>query len=238
MNNNNKIGISLGWNCHSASKGVELGIRNTKANGYGTCPFDEMITNYKGIIECIKDDFECLCDIKYLELLKIPKESKWLNTNGDGDVVIYHTKYHFIFNHESPGHANLYKSQRWLKGINHYVMNDYEEFIRRYTQRIDNIKQLLAGGASGWASGVDKVITFILTRPNTNQMNDITELTEVIVQKYPHLKFEFTFFDFDKYIFYDHLRLMQIDDNDEEVIRLWKDDGCEGGCEGGCEKVR
>jgi hypothetical protein len=43
-----------------------------------------MITNYKGIIECIKDDFEFLCDIKYLELIKISSKSKWLNTNGDG----------------------------------------------------------------------------------------------------------------------------------------------------------
>ena len=70
-------GISLGWNCDSASVGVSTGLRKTKQNGYKTCPFDEMITNYKGIIECIKDDFEFLCDIKYLKLIKIPKESKW-----------------------------------------------------------------------------------------------------------------------------------------------------------------
>lgn len=77
-------GISLGWNCHSAVVGASIGLRKTKQNGYKTCPFDEMITNYKGIIECIKDDFEFFCDIKYLELIKIPAESKWLNTNGDG----------------------------------------------------------------------------------------------------------------------------------------------------------
>jgi hypothetical protein len=74
-------GISLGWNCNSASVGVSNGIRNTKKNGYKTCPFDAMITNYKGIIDCINDDFKYLCDPQYLELIKIPKESKWLNTN-------------------------------------------------------------------------------------------------------------------------------------------------------------
>ena len=105
-------GISLGWNCHSAINGVALGFRNIKSNGYKTCPFDEMISNYKGIIDCINDDFEYFCDIKYLELIKIPKESKWLNTNGDGDIMIYNKKYNFIFNHESPGHANLFISQK------------------------------------------------------------------------------------------------------------------------------
>jgi hypothetical protein len=58
-----KIAISLGWNCNSAIYGVENSIRKTKKEGYLTCPFDEMVTNYKGIIECIKDDFEFLCDI-------------------------------------------------------------------------------------------------------------------------------------------------------------------------------
>jgi hypothetical protein len=68
--------ISLGWNCHSASTGVYMGLRKTKQNGYKTCPFDEMVTNYEGIIECIKDDFKYLCDIEYLELIKITKRIK------------------------------------------------------------------------------------------------------------------------------------------------------------------
>jgi len=128
-------GISLGWCCYSAGFGVSTGLRKTKKNGYKTCPFDEMITNYEGIIECIADDFEYLCDKEYLELIKIPKESKWLNTNGDGDIMIYNKKYKFIFNHESPGHANLFVNQKWSKGINHYIINDYEEFINRYKKK-------------------------------------------------------------------------------------------------------
>ena len=203
-------GISLGWNCNSASIGVSTGLRKTKQNGYKTCPFDEMITNYEGIIECIKDDFEHLCDIEYLELIKIPKESKWLNTNGDGDIMIYNKKYKFIFNHESPGHANLFLCQKWSKGINHYIINSYEEFINRYKRRITNIKDLLNSG---------KNIKFILTRPNS-ELCDISKLREVIINKYPLLNFEFVLLDFDKYVFYDHLILMKLDKNDEEIKRL------------------
>ena len=203
-------GISLGWNCNSAICGVSLGLRNTKQNGYKTCPFDEIVTNYKGIIDCIADDFAYLCDIKYIELIKIPKESKWLNTNGDGDVMIYNTKYKFIFNHESPGHAHLFIHQNWSKGINHYIMNDYEEFINRYKRRIQNMKDLLNN---------NNKITFLLTRPNTKQ-SDISDLSNIIKTKYPLLDFNFVLFDFDKYILYDHLLLMKIDENDDEVKRL------------------
>lgn len=169
-----------------------------------------MLTNYNGIINCILDDFEYLCDTQYLELLKIPKESKWLNTNGDGDTVIYNNKYKFIFNHESPGHANLYLTQNWQKGINHYIINNYEEFINRYKMRIENIKNLLNS---------KKNITFILTSPN-RQISDITELNKAITFKYPSLHFNFILLDFDKYAYYDHLLLMKIDENDEEIKRL------------------
>jgi len=199
-------GISLGWNCHSATMGVSMGVRNTKQNGYKTCPFDEMATNYDGIIECINDDFEYLCDIQYLELIKIPKESKWLS----GETVIYNKKYKFIFNHESPGHANLFITQNWPNGINHYIVNSYEEFINRYKRRITNIKELLNSG---------KNIKFILTRPNT-ELCDISKLREVIINKYPLLNFEFVLLDCDKYIYYDHLMLMKIDKNDEKNKRL------------------
>jgi hypothetical protein len=199
-------GISLGWNCHSATTGVSMGIRKTKKDGYKTCPFDEMATNYDGIIECIKDDFKYLCDIHYLELIKIPKESKWLS----GETLIYNKKYKFIFNHESPGHANLYVTQKWPKGINHYIVNSYEEFINRYKRRISNIKDLLNSG---------KKIKFILTRPNT-KLCDISKLHQVIKNKYPLLDFEFVLLDCDKNIYYDHLLLMKFDKNDDEVKRL------------------
>lgn len=41
-----KIGISLGNICFSAVWAVQNGLRKTKAEGYKTCPFDLMISNY------------------------------------------------------------------------------------------------------------------------------------------------------------------------------------------------
>lgn len=202
-------GISLGWNCHSATTGVSMGIRRTKCGGYKTCPFDEMITNYAGIVQCIKDGLDDLYNTDYLELIKIPKESKWLNTNGDGDVMIYHTKYKFIFNHESPGHANLFVIQKWKGGANHYIANNYAEFVNRYKRRVQNMKELLASG---------KMIRFILTRPNT-KLCDIGDLREAIKSAYTSLAFDFVLLDFDKAVFCDHLRLMKLDNDDDEFSR-------------------
>jgi len=194
-------GISLGWNCGSAMYGVDNGIRSNKLNGYKTCPFDEMLTNYYGIIECIKDGFDELYNIDHLELLHISKDSNLLNTNGDGDKVIYHKKYKFIFNHESPGHANLYITQKWGKGINHYVENNYEEFINRYKRRCENIKNYLNS---------DKFIKFIITKPNTN-LSDIHELNDIIKLKYPHLKFDIIVLNGDYNHYNNHMKLMLVD---------------------------
>jgi len=61
------VGISLGWNCEGASRSVDMGIRGIRANGYTTCPFDEMLTNYEGLILCLKEDFKYFCDPTYLK---------------------------------------------------------------------------------------------------------------------------------------------------------------------------
>jgi hypothetical protein len=203
-------GISLGWNCKSATEGVQRGLRNTRENGYKTCPFDEMITNYEGIIECIKDDFKYFCDLDYIELIQIPKESRWLNTDGTGDFMIYNKKYHFLFNHESPGHDNLFVRQGWENGMNHYILDNYKEFINRYTRRIQNFRDLIQSG---------KFIHFILTRPYSIN-NDVSKLEETIKLMYPSIDFTILLLDDDKNIFYDHLLLMKIDKNEEELQRL------------------
>ena len=52
-----------------------------------------MVSNYRGIVDCITNDFVDFCDTKYIEL----------TNNG-----VIHKKYNFGFNHESPDHANLY----------------------------------------------------------------------------------------------------------------------------------
>ena len=91
-------GISLGWNCDSAIYAVRNNLRNIKSNGYKTCPFDEMVSNYSGIVECIKDDFKYFCDLNYLKLIEVPEDSKYFNDKEWGRFNIYNTKYKFVFN--------------------------------------------------------------------------------------------------------------------------------------------
>jgi len=166
------VGISLGWNCESAGKGVELGIRGVKANGYQTCPFDECITNYRGIIQCIKEDFKYFCDPSYLAI--IPAK---FSTGGivKSEPLIYNMRYGFIFNHESPEHAELYRIQNWPGGKNHYIRNDFELFIDRYQRRINNFRNYVKNNS----------VHFILGKFD----KDIDELSEIIKGAYPTIQY-------------------------------------------------
>ena len=47
------IGISLGWDCQPAIIGLKKGLRPSKEDGYKSCPFDMMLSNYPGLIECL-----------------------------------------------------------------------------------------------------------------------------------------------------------------------------------------
>ena len=165
--------ISLGWNCESAGKGVQLGIRKTKANGYQTCPFDECITNYDGIVLCLKEDFKHFCDIAYLQIIPAAFSTGGIVKN---EPLLYNTRYNFIFNHESPEHANLYLSQSWSGGKNHYVDNNFALFIERYNRRIESFRTYLDNNK----------ITFVIGKNDDN----ISELSETIKEKYPKLNYD------------------------------------------------
>jgi hypothetical protein len=165
-------GISLGWNCEAASRGVDMKIRNIKENGYTTCPFDECLTNYDGIVLCIKEDFKYFYDENFLKI--IPAR---FSTGGikEGELLLVNTRYKFIFNHESPGHAGLYISQKWPGGINHYIADNYKLFIERYNRRIENFRNYL----------LNREIEFVIVKQN----NDVSELKHAIIENYPKLKF-------------------------------------------------
>ena len=194
------IGISLGWNCHPAVHGVNVGIRKRREEGYTTCVFDEMVSNYPGMIRCLEEDFEGFADPQHLELKNM------------GETMIYNTKYNFWFNHESPGHANLYLTQNWEHGINHFVINNYQYFIERYQRRIENFRNYLRSGNH---------ICFILNRYNTHSIDDIPELNETIRRKYPDLSYEFVFSPCgDAYFVKQHLHWMGFTEDHEEVKRL------------------
>jgi hypothetical protein len=197
------VAISLGWNCYSAAKAVEMGIRSRKADGYTTCPFDEALTNYPGIVECIRDDFNSFFD---LELFEVPQTNPYCK----GDTLIRNTKYNFVFNHESPGHGDLWQKEGWPGGQKHFILNSYEKFKERYEKRIQNFKSYLVSG---------KEITFVITRPNPS---DTVELDKVLKEKYPSLSYKIIYLDLERgaehYI--NHLRIMGFSDTDPEIQRL------------------
>ena len=172
-----QIGLSLGWNCGPAGYGVVNGIRKTKMEGYLTCPFDEMITNLPGIISCIDEDFKDFTNEKYLELILSKKKVGGIELN---EKLIHNTKYNFIFNHESPGHADLYQSQSWSGGINHYIDNNFHLFKNRYERRISNFRNYIKNGQS------QEKVVFILSRFNKN----VDKLHDVLKRKYPNLNYE------------------------------------------------
>jgi hypothetical protein len=188
------IGISLGWNCHSAVYGVEIGKRERKTAGYQTCPFDEMITNLKGVEECIADDFKYFMDEEYLEVIEAPFSSGGI---VKGEKLVHNTKYNFIFNHESPGHVNLYLSQSWSGGINHYIDNNFLLLKERYNRRVDNFRMYLKQSLQ---------VVFIVTRFNSN----VSSLQTSIKKTYPLLDFEILTIDSpdSKEIVHEHYKLM------------------------------
>jgi hypothetical protein len=179
MNYHKTTAISLGWDCGPAIYGVEHGLRKRKEEGYKTCPFDKMITNYKGIIQCLKDDFQYFTDPKYLKVMTIKHKYDHLICPLDTTIIV-NTKYKFILNHESSGYGDLWKCEHWEKGQFHFEMDNFYEFIKRYEKRINNFREYLKG---------DYFITFILTRDNNTKENSV-ELDNVIKEKYPNLKYE------------------------------------------------
>jgi hypothetical protein len=195
-------GISLGYNCQPAIKGVQLGLRNIKQNGYMTCPFDECVTTYHGIIMCLQEDFKYLVDSTYL---KIYESSDNIGGILKGEKVICNTRYNFIFNHESPGHANLYIDQNWGGGINHFVDNDFKLLKERYNNRINNFKNYL----------LNNNINFLITR----YVDNITELELTIKNLYPNLNFKFTYFNTNesKESLIDHYKFIRM--NDEDITK-------------------
>jgi len=121
---------------------------------------------------CINEDFKYFYDINYLKL--IPAK---FSTDGiiKDELLIYNTKYNFIFNHESPDHANLYINQNWIGGKNHYIDNNFFLFIERYKRRINNFREYIN----------NYKITFIIGKFD----DDFSKLNEIIKIKYPNLNF-------------------------------------------------
>ena len=185
-----EIAISLGWRCETAQIGVNSGIRGIRNDGYKTGPFDLLNTNYIGVCKCIEDDFKYFTDPNYLELVEgtFCSEHFSMHKKPKKEFQIINKYYGFIFNHESPGHGNLYIDEKWSGGINHFVDNNFKRFIERYDSRIENFRNYLK---------YDKV-NFLLMRYNSIP----TELCKIITDKYTNLNFEiYSYYNYSKYTY-------------------------------------
>jgi len=199
------IGISLGWNCKSAAYATDRGIRKTKSEGYKTCPFDIMVSNYHGLIQCLNDDFKYFTDPEYLKIVNTSNTEKY----NPGEKIIHNTRYGFIFNHESPDHGKLYVCENWPEGKNHYINNNFKNFIERYNRRIQNFRDYMHSGEE---------IIFTLNRPQ----KEYTELMDCLSIKYPSLTYNIVNVfnkseeDFD--LFYWFHKYMGLQDDDTEIV--------------------
>jgi hypothetical protein len=177
-----EIGISLGNVCYSAVWSKENGIRKSREDGYKTCPFDLMISNYNGIVKCIKEDFSNFCNIEYLKI----------TDNG-----LINTYYNFGFNHESPEHKNqvenkyLYEIENWPEGKNHFINDNYKNFIKRYTRRISSFVKYLKNPNN-------KIIFVIQFVYESKPEDDLKDLKDALKEKYPELIYDIIILDSDK----------------------------------------
>jgi len=180
------IGISLGWNCHSTTMGVQRGLRGLKRNGYKTCPFDLMVSNYEGMIQCLYDDFKDFTNPKYLKLVPVVDQHYLKNfPNNTDDLMLMNVKYKFCHNHESVGHANLHITENWEGGRTHFVDNNFEKLIERLNRRVKNFREYMVSGNH---------INFLITDFDQN----LTELHTCIKTMYPTLSYSIIRFELEQ----------------------------------------
>ena len=132
--------MSIGFNCFSVRYGVFTGVRPLKSQGYLTTPFDVCVSNYPGVVKCIQERFEFLSDPRFLQLITC---NKTVGGIMNGERLIYNSRYRFIFNHESPDHHELYRSENWPGGQMHYILNNFEFFRKRYEARSLNALNMI-----------------------------------------------------------------------------------------------
>lgn len=178
------VGISLGNRCSTAIWATENNYRLSKANGYKTCPFDLCVTNYRGIIDCINDDFRDLTNPQYLSLEYYGSQNIHVDNSHQNELLIYNKKYNFCFNHESPYHGNLFITQQWENGPNHFTDNNFKLFIERYNARIQNFRNYL-----NECTGHDQILFLIKWDSGQEPNDNCNELRNVLNSKYPNLTF-------------------------------------------------
>lgn len=174
QNKTSKIYISIGTNC-SPRGYIKEHYNLSKSNGYKSCPFDLCITKYDSLYDCIDTDF-----IDFFKHLKI---IPWGYAEGtrlhyDNPTCITN-KYGIIFNHEGSAHSHLFKDGK--DDDEFFIRNDFEEFKKRYSKRIENFKLYLNDY---------KDIVFVCTHlPD----DDNSKLKDLLSRKYVDKIFSFIY---------------------------------------------
>lgn len=111
--------VSLGVDCFPRIMAKKFGYLKGKEDGGLTLPFDLAFHEYNMILELLQNDFAGYTD----------PENLFINENG----YIQHQYYKTVFNHESENPEQTV----------HFMKNNGEEFVKRYSKRINNFYQTM-----------------------------------------------------------------------------------------------
>jgi len=117
----NDIIISLGWNCTPRALIKNL-FNLSKGNGYNSCPFDLCVTPFKGLVDCLSENFSRFFNLRIV----------------DGVIM---NDYDMWFNHESAAVLIAHNQEPDI-----YTKDDFKLFKERYNQRISNFRQYINNG--------------------------------------------------------------------------------------------
>jgi hypothetical protein len=133
----NHIYISLGHNCAPRIY-IKDDLKISKILGYKTCPFDLCITNFDSLCNCLNTDFKYFFDdLRLISGCNAPGNR---SNCGVGGMNITNT-YNIIFNHEGSTHSHLFDVGK--DDDNFFIRNDFDEFKKRYIQRINNFNNYI-----------------------------------------------------------------------------------------------
>nr|QOI90620.1 hypothetical protein HWQ62_00489 [Pyramimonas orientalis virus] len=183
--------LSLGQNCQSLVNLVNDKHVPLKSNGRRTCLFDLSLTSYYAICELFENTFDLTTFLNF-RLIDNPHGEKFCQTHIDdnerhllfnpktglpyGQIVI--NEMGCMFNHESPGHPELYHTERWTSKTM-FVDDDFKLLKDRYTTRRDNLKEYIRQAIENNYEINFVLTTFVIPR----------KLDSIIQVKYPSLKY-------------------------------------------------
>jgi hypothetical protein len=171
------IYISIGCQC-SPRVYIKNKLHLSKKKGYNSCPFDLCITPYQALYDCLKTDFQYFFEDLHLT----PAGNAPGNRNHCGKgLEDIRNKYDMIFNHESPTHSHLFRDGK--NDDMFYVRNDFLEFKKRYTKRIDNFRKYIEEN--------EEIILLHSLHKIFCVAGDVNVICDILRERYPNKKFSY-----------------------------------------------